>query len=467
MAIRNLAPNHRLERLMIEAGFTSHKAFARAVRKVSEEPQVASPIGCDHTSVSRWLHGMKPRADTALCIVTALSRALGRPVSLADAGLASCVSIPPDLGLTYPSAGDGNEVIAHLWHADLDGAAGLTTRPPSVAAWQSIPLNWLLASRSAGLPERREGTRVGFADVQRIRTTIELFAQLDNRFGGGHARRALIQYLADDVSQVLNGRYRDRVATHLLCIAAQATLLAAWMSYDSGLHGIAQRYFIQALSLAEAGNDQLLSGSILDAMSHQATFLGHYQDAANLARAARSGTQTIATPSLTAHFYAMEARALARLGDTHGCERALADAVSLFERRNPDSDPEWFRYFDDAELAAEFGHCYRDVGRFRAAMRYTAQSIGSTCGARSDFFVTMVLADAQLRAGEAEQACLGALGALRLGEQLKSARCVRYLRDFHESLTSTANSVAVREFQERAAASALWRQATQASPGSS
>src|SRR5438874_11037513 len=89
MAIRNLAPNHRLARLMAEAGFTSHKAFARAVRKVSEEPQVGTPIGCDHTSVSRWLHGIKPRADTALCIVTALSRALSRPVSLAHAGLAS------------------------------------------------------------------------------------------------------------------------------------------------------------------------------------------------------------------------------------------------------------------------------------------------------------------------------------------------------------------------------------------
>lgn len=461
MATRNPAPNHRLARLMVEAGFTSHKAFARAVRKVSEEPQVATPIGCDHTSVSRWLRGMKPRADTALCIVTALSRALGRTVSLADAGLASSASIPPDLGLTYPpSPGGGIEVITCLWHADLGETTAVTRRPANAAAWQSVPLNWLLARRPAGLPERREGPRVGSADVQRVRATIELFAQLDNRFGGGHARRALIQYLADDLTRILNGRYRDRVATDLLSIAAQATLLAAWMSYDSGLHGLAQRYFVQALGLAEAGNDQLLAGSILDAMSHQATFLGRYQDAANLARAARSGTPRTATPSLTAHFYAMEARALARLGDTRGCERALSDAVSLFERRNPHNDPEWFRYFDDAELAAEFGHCYRDIGRPGPAMRYAAQSIGSTCGTRSDFFVTMVLADAHLRAGEAEQACVGALDALRLGEQLKSARCIRYLRDFDASLAPAAGSAAVREFQDQAAGSALWRQAT-------
>jgi hypothetical protein len=467
MATLNPAPNHRLARLMADAGFTSHKAFARAVRKVSEEPQPAAPIGCDHTSVSRWLHGMKPRADTALCIVTALSRALGRSVSLAEAGLASSASVPPDLGLTCPpSPGDGIEVIARLWHADLDEATPVIGRPASAVAWQSVPLNWLLAEHSPGISERPEGPHVGSADVQRVSATIELFAQLDNRFGGGHARRALIQYLADDLTRLLNGRYRERVATDLFSIAAQATLLAAWMSYDSGIHGLAQRYFVQALGMAEAGNDRLLAGSILDAMSHQATFLGRFQDAANLTRAARSGTQHIATASLTAHFHAMEARALAQLGDSRGCERALSDAVSLFERRDPDSDPQWFRYFDDAELAAEFGHCYRDVGRPGAAIRYAAQSIGGTCGARSDFFVTMVLADAHLRAGEVEQACLDALDALRLGEQVKSARCARYLRDFHASLAPAASSAAVREFQEQAALSVLWRQATRPPPGS-
>src|SRR5207247_7078593 len=128
-------------RLMTEAGFTSHKAFARAVRKVSEEPQVGRPIGCDHTSVSRWLQGMKPRGDTALCIAAVLSRALGRQVSLADAGLGSSVSVPPDLGLEYPpSPGDGIEIAARLWRADLEEATAVSGRSASAAAWQYVPL---------------------------------------------------------------------------------------------------------------------------------------------------------------------------------------------------------------------------------------------------------------------------------------------------------------------------------------
>jgi len=63
---------------------------------------------------------------------------------------------------------------------------------------------------------------------------------------------------------------------------------------------------------------RLRGASILDAVSHQATFLGNYREAANLARAARMGTETAGSPSASAHFYAMEARALARLGGEGG-----------------------------------------------------------------------------------------------------------------------------------------------------
>jgi AcrR family transcriptional regulator len=77
-------------------------------------------------------------------------------------------------------------------------------------------------------------------------------------------------------------------------------------------------------------------------MSHQATYTGRFRDAANLAKAAMTGTRGIATPTLTSHFHTMEARALARLGDAKGCDRSLAEAVREFERRNPDDDPATF-----------------------------------------------------------------------------------------------------------------------------
>jgi hypothetical protein len=76
-----------------------------------------------------------------------------------------------------------------------------------------------------------------------------------------------------------------------------------------------------------------------------------------------TGTRGIGTPTLTAHFLAMEARATAASGDATTTLRLLSEAARTFDRSQRDSDPEWIAYFDDAELSAEFGHCFRDIGR--------------------------------------------------------------------------------------------------------
>jgi hypothetical protein len=229
------------------------------------------------------------------------------------------------------------------------------------------------------------------------------------------------------------------------------------MSYDAGLHGVAQRNFIQALKFAEASGDRLFGAAILDAMSHQATFLGRFREAANLARAARMGTETLGSASSAAHFYAMEARALARLGDKAACDRAMAGAVREFERRREDDKAAWFGYFDEAELAAELGHCNRDLGRAVDAANYATQSAGTNGEqVRSDFFVTMVLADSYLAQGEPDEACRHALAALQIGEQLKSARCSAYVAEFRSRLTVVSNSLVVRDFMEQARTTRLW-----------
>ena len=382
------------------------------------------------------------------------------PQSPPDMDLAPGQSIPPDLGLGFPaSSADRAKTTTRLWNADLKDVRHVVNGSVDVQAWSDASLKWLLAKTIE--PSSSNGRDVGAADVQRVRLTTEMFAQMDNRFGGGHARHALIQFLATDVAQLMSGQFTDEIGGELFSSVAEATLLAAWMAYDSGLHGLAQRYFIQALALAESGRNRLLAGGILDAMSHQATFIGRFAEAADLARAAQVGTKTAATPTLSAHFYAMEARALARLGDARGCDLALSEAVKTFERRNPENDPEWIRYFDDAELAAEFGHCFRDLGRPVDATTYATQSLGSADGTyqRSDFFATMVLADAHLRAGDADEACHVALDALRLGEQLKSARCVSYVREFSAGLDNIGHAPLVRDFTDQATEFTLWKQA--------
>jgi ATP/maltotriose-dependent transcriptional regulator MalT len=167
------------------------------------------------------------------------------------------------------------------------------------------------------------------------------------------------------------------------------------------------------------------------------------------------GISPVATPTLRAQFHAMEARALARTGDVTACEAALSAATKALESRNSEDEPEWISYFDEAELAAETAHCFRDVNRARRAVSH-AENAMSGNHVRSDFFATIVLADAHLRAGDVEEACRVALDALDLGEQLKSTRCISYLAEFRRNLDLTGRSAVARDLAEQARGHRLW-----------
>jgi hypothetical protein len=369
---------------------------------------------------------------------------------------------PPPVGLLVPGpdypVATASAVAAStsLWEADNARSAAALSAPLDPAAWNAAALSWLVSRPDADLTS--SGSRaVGRADVARVRASADLFAELDNRFGGAQARRALINFLDRDAATLLSGRYADDIGRELHAATSEAMLLAAWTSYDSGLHGLAQRYFVQALRLAQSADDRRLACSILSAMSHQATYLGHLSEAVNLTRAAHDGLRDVATPVLTAQFRAMEARALARTGDARGCHAALAAAERAFDVPEPGRDPEFIAYFNEAELAAEAAHCFRDLGDSRRAAEQAALAVPSDGSfARSDFFVTMVRAHALADLGDAEQACAVGLDALRIGQAVTSVRCVSYAREFRDRLDALGDSPAVRDFSEQAARNALW-----------
>lgn len=362
------------------------------------------------------------------------------------------------IGTQYPATTE--QAVASstgLWHADTARSPELVSAPLDPSAWNAAALAWLVGHPDRTLPYNSQGRAVGRGDVARVRASTALFAELDNRFGGAHARRSLIHFLDHDATWLLTGRYTDDVGRELFSAVAEASLLVAWTSYDCGLHNLAQRYFVQALRLAQSAADRRLACSILSAMSHQATFLGHTTEAVNLARAARSGLQNTATPTLSAQFLTMEARALARAGDTHGCQAVLAAAERAFQPPETGRDPEFISYFTEAELTAEIAHCFRDLGDGRQAAHHAAQASPSDgTYARSDFFAGIVLADALADQGEAEHACHTALAALLTGEALTSARCVTYVREFRQRLERFGDNAAIRDFTEQAASHPLW-----------
>ncbi|MFH8515882.1 regulator [Streptomyces gelaticus] len=311
-----------------------------------------------------------------------------------------------------------------------------------------------------GVPRQRQsdrvpGQRVSGGDVAALRSVGELFRTLDNAYGGGHARQALVRYLEHETEPMLRGTYGEATGRRLFSAAADLTRLAGWTSYDIAAHGLAQRYFVQALRLAQAAGDRAYGSYVLITMSRQAVYLGHGREAVQLARVAQQGIGSSAPPVVQALLHAVEARGHGVLGEARHCTTSLARAERALEiARHGDEVPHWARYFDEAQLADEFGHCHRDLQQYRTAAQYAERSLQlrSPAYARSRLFCRVVLASARLGLGELDQACALGAEAAQQATEMRSVRATEYVRDFERRLEPYRDAAAVRGYRERVAA---------------
>ncbi|MFG2596714.1 regulator [Streptomyces sp. NPDC048462] len=311
-----------------------------------------------------------------------------------------------------------------------------------------------------GVPRQRQtdrgsGQKVSSGDVAALRSVAELFRTLDNAYGGGHARQALVRYLEHETEPMLRGTYGEATGRRLFAAAADLTRLAGWTSYDIAAHGLAQRYFVQSLRLAQAAGDRAYGSYVLITMSRQAVYLGHGREAVQLARVAQQGIGSAAPNAVLALLHAVEARGHGVLGEAKACVASLARAERALEVSRPgDEVPHWARYFDEAQLADEFGHCHRDLQQYRAAAQHAERSLQlrAPAYARSRLFCRVVLASARLGLGELDQACrLGAEAAQQAAE-MRSVRATEYVRDFERRLEPFRDAAPVRGYRERVAA---------------
>ncbi len=295
--------------------------------------------------------------------------------------------------------------------------------------------------------------RVGRGDIAAVRAVGDLFRALDQAYGGGHARQALVRYLESEAEPMLRGRYGEQIGRALFAAVADLTRLAGWTSFDIAAHGLAQRYFVQALRLSQAAGDRALGGYILVTMSQQAVHLGHGREAVQLARVAQQGVGTSAPAAVQSLLQAAEARGHGLLGDVRACTTALVRSERALAAARPgDELPAWARFFDEAQLADEFAHCYRDLQQWRPAAQHAEKSLRlrSPAYARSRIFCRMVLATARLGMGDLDEACTMATDALRAAGEMRSARTLEYVRDFHRRLTPYRGSPVARAFEDAA-----------------
>ncbi|MFJ2212464.1 regulator [Streptomyces sp. NPDC101062] len=318
--------------------------------------------------------------------------------------------------------------------------------PPSPSSPPSVP---------RPRTERAVGQRVTAGDIEALRSVGDLFRALDHAYGGGHARQALVRYLEHEVEPMLRGQYGESTGRRLFAAAADLTRLAGWTSYDIAAHGLAQRYFVQALRLSQAAGDRVYGSYVLVTMSRQAVYLGHGREAVQLARVAQQGVGASAPPVVQALLHSAEARGHGVLSEARACAASLVRAERALEAARPgDETPRWARFFDEAQFADELAHCHRDLQQYRVCVQHAERSLQLRAPeyARSRLFCRVVLACGRLGLGELDQACLLGAEAAQQAAEMRSARAVEYVRDFERRLEPYRDATAVRNYRDRVAA---------------
>lgn len=470
-------PNRQLAALISEAGF-SNAGLARRVDQLGLEHGL--DLRYDKTSVTRWLRGQQPRGTTPALIAEVFTRRLGRRLSAQDLGLDACA--PVYAGLEFAaSPEEAIDIVGGLWRKDSGSHAELRKIAFTPAGLVVPSRDWLIGRaddrvsrgdyaqsgarvptqgrpaipRQRKEPERGVGAKVTSGDISALRSVGELFRALDHAYGGGHARQALVRYLEHEAEPMLRGTYGEQAGRRLFAAAADLTRLAGWTSYDIAAHGLAQRYYVQALRLSQAAGDRAYGSYVLVTMSRQAVYLGHGREAVQLARVAQQGVGSSAPPVVQALLHSVEARGHGVLGEVRACTASMVRAERALETSRPgDEVPYWARFFDEAQLADEFGHCHRDLQQYRVAAQHAERSLQLRAPgyARSRLFCRVVLASSRLALGELEQACqLGAEAAQAAGE-MRSVRAVEYVRDFERRLEPYRDAAAVRGYRDRVSA---------------
>ncbi len=377
------------------------------------------------------------------------------PDGRVDPELADAESASGDVGLHWAADLPATvETVGGLWRADVERRAVVVGAGWVAAAFAAPTRDWLLNWADAD-PSRTAGRRVGQAEVDVLWSMCGTFADLDHRLGGGHARSTLAHYVSHAVLPMLEGSYRQRIGRSLMAAAARLCNLGAFMAFDCELHGLAQRYYIQALRLAQASADRALGAHILADMSMQAHYLRDAREALALAVAGQRTAKDYGSSATLARCCTMEARAHALLGDAAACAGAMSRAERALGAAC-DDEPSWIRFFTAEQLAAEFMYAASELGRPADVQQFAPAVLGASEGMqRRLVLATVTLAASHLgdgrdarSASDVDQACTVLQQAVPVAAGLSSPRALHALNTVRIRLTPHAARTSVRALQE-------------------
>ncbi|WP_374215080.1 transcriptional repressor NsdA [Streptomyces longispororuber] len=438
-------PNELLGSWFVRSGWSKGE-LARQVNRRARQLG-ANHISTDTSRVRRWLDGENPREPIPRILSELFSERFGCVVAVEDLGLRAAHQSPSVSGVDLPWTGPQTvALIGEFSRSDLMLARrGFLGSSLALAAGPSLiePMQrWLVPTpgSSSAKPEpeqpaTRRGNRLSKPELDLLESTTVMFRQWDAQCGGGLRRKAVVGQL-HEVTDLLQESQPESTMRRLFKVAAELAELAGWMSYDVGLQPTAQKYFVLALHAAKEAGDKPLGSYVLSSMSRQMIHLGRPEDALELIHLAQYGSRDCASPRTQSMLYAMEARAYANMGQPGKCKRAVRMAEETFTDADDwdDPDPDWIRFFSEAELHGENSHSFRDLayvaGRSptyasmaEPLMRRAVELFGKDAEHQRSYALNLIgMATVHLLQKEPEQATTLAVDALGIARKVRSER---------------------------------------------
>jgi transcriptional regulator with XRE-family HTH domain len=288
--------------------------------------------------------------------------------------------------------------------------------------------------------------RSDLRDEQLLMTTSISYRQLEQRTPARSLARPVTAHLSlvCDMAQRTAGKQRVRLSAAVAEIAG----LAAWLHGDLVEPEQARRFYKMSISAAQQAQHPLLAIYMQGSFGQYATLAGDPAHGLRLLRDAAGRLPRLAPPTARAWLAALEAVALAYLGDRAALK--VLDDAQRYADAGADSEPvwPWVFPFDSSKVAS-----YQAIAASRLGLvNIAVDAFDRADAARSPKQAALVAVEhARVLAtgGHADQACTLAVAAYDVGATYESERVRQAVRDFRASLGSRAGQRITAELDDR------------------
>ncbi|QGV82827.1 tetratricopeptide repeat protein [Streptomyces ficellus] len=363
-----------------------------------------------------------------------------------------------DRGDPEPPAADTVGSVLALGRSDMERRTMLAATAAFALSALNLPDAEAITRRVATAPAN--ALRVGAGEVAAIRQMTRTLGDTAAEYGGAHARRLAVQYLADNVGPWLNGRYTENTGRALFAAASELVHLCGWMVQDEGNddhhQGLAQRYYAHAFALAEEAREPEPAATALRGMATQAIDLGPRGRAVALRLSEKcvEYADRLEEPKAVAYYQTTLADAAALDGDQQLARTALAKSQNAIERATAAPGESWASHFSTGRWAHHSGMILARLGDLDSAREHLqhALDVHGLDRRRSRAIVLGDLGHVHLRQGDLDGALAAWGDFVDCAEGVQSVRITDALTDLRVRLTRYDKAPGVAELDGRAAA---------------